>query len=177
MTILVLVFLAIVVVLAVVPGPSRARVRAVLLAGAAATPISAVLLLVLSGGANVEWSERLLLGAFMIVFCFMGSVVAVTILGIPLAWALERMRQSTSTMYVLAGASTPVILYGVYCVSGWNADPDPFGMSLRTLLALKGVSYVITRVLVTAGSLAICGALAAFVYRRSMRSSPSVARA
>ena len=146
------------------------RARAVLLAAAAATPCPALLLIALrSGGAYAGWPEVVILAVAVIFLCFMGSVFVVGFLGVPLAWALEKTRRATPTMYVLAGAAVPLVFYGAYCAIGWNDEPDPFGMSLKTQIRFEGVSTVLTRVIFTAVCLSMAGALAAFVYRRSMQ--------
>jgi hypothetical protein len=154
----------------IVSGRARVgpRMRAVLLAAAAATPHSWLVFFAIRRGGDEGWSENVLLAVVMIFLCFMGCVFAVGFLGVPLAWMLEKTRRASSTMYVLAGASVPLVFYGLYCASGWNDEPDPFGMSLKTLFAFEGVKLALTRVIFTAVCLSMAGALAAFVYRRTL---------
>ena len=139
--------------------------RAILLAGAAATPDAVIWLLASNNAGNRTWSDWLLMALAATLVCFIGSVIAVTVLGLPLAWALRRIRRTTPAMYVLAGASAPLVLFGLYTFYQWNwVDSGPFTLSLRDQVDIEGARQVIVRSLFTAGSLALSGALAAYVY-------------
>ena len=73
------------------------------------------------------------------VACFIVCFVAVTLLGTPLAWTLEKMRRTTAVMYVVVGASAPLVFYGIYCLYDWIwVESGPFSMSLRDQVAFEG---------------------------------------
>jgi len=149
--------------------------RAILLASAAATPDAVILLFALGNNGHRVWSDRLLIGLAATLLCFIGSVIAVTVVGLPLAWVLQKMRRTTPAMYVLAGASAPWVLVGLYVLYQWNwVESGPFTLSLREQVDLEGASRVIVRALFTAGSLSLSGALAAYVYAITAKRAPAV---
>jgi len=143
----------------------RVHARPVIHAAAAMTPGLTLLLLVAGHGRSHDWVEWLVITPVAIILCFVVSLVVVALLAPPASLALESFGRHTGVAHAFTGASLALFLFASYVTGAWFLDdPGPFSLSLREQVALTGLTRAIVKGLLCAASLALCGAIAGYVY-------------
>jgi len=143
----------------------RAQVRPVVYAAAAMTPGITLLLLALGHAGSYDWIEWLAIIPVAIILCFVVSLVMVALLAPPASIALASFGRSTGVAHAAVGAGLALFLFGSYVLGAWFlVEPGPFSLSLPEQVELTGTARAILKGLLCAADLALCGAVAGYVY-------------
>jgi hypothetical protein len=154
----------------------RLHVQPVLFAAAAMTP-GIILLLAIPGARGRDWMEWLVVLPVAVILCFVVSLVVVVLLGPPASLVLASLGRNTGVAHAVLGASLAIFLFASYVLGMWFlVEPGPFSLSLPEQVKLSGVARALVKALLYAIDLALCGAIAGYVYWFKLNPMPAQAR-